>query len=40
MCALGEFWKTNFELLAENIEEMLEIWRKFEEFWTDFVEVF
>ncbi len=37
---LGEFCKTNFELLAGNFEEMLEIWRKFEEFWTDYVEVF
>ncbi len=26
---LGEFWKTNFELLAGNFKEMLEIRRKF-----------
>ncbi len=25
MRTLGEFWKTNFELLAGNFEEMLEI---------------
>ncbi len=29
MPTLGEFWETNFELLAENFEEMLEIRRKF-----------
>ncbi len=39
MRTLDEFWKRNFDLLAGN-KEMLEIWRKFEEFWTDFVVVF
>ncbi len=29
MSTLDEFWKTNFELLAGNFEEMLKIWRKF-----------
>ncbi len=29
MCSLGEFQKTNFELLKGNFEEMLEIWKKF-----------
>ncbi len=26
ICTLGKFWKTNFELLTGNLEEMLEIW--------------
>ncbi len=29
MRTLREFWKTNFELLAGNFKELLEIWRKF-----------
>ncbi len=29
MRTLGEFWKTNYELHAENFEEMLKIWKKF-----------
>ncbi len=29
MRTFGEFWKTNFELFAQNFEEMLEIWKKF-----------
>ncbi len=29
MFTLGEFWKTNFVLLARNFEGMLEFWKKF-----------
>ncbi len=34
MRILGEFWKTNFELLERNFKQI------FEEFWNNCVEVF
>ncbi len=37
---LGEFWKTNFELLAGNWRNVGNLEKIFEEFLTDYVEVF